>query len=313
MRDVRTPFLIEGIVPALVTPFHDDESLDLDALERVIERVVSAGVHGVFVAGSQGEFWALTTSEQREVIAAAVAAVGGRVPVYAGVTALSTREAVERAVAAQAAGADALTLLPPFFVAPSERELAEHFRVVAGAVSLPIVLYNHPAKTGRPLSVPLVAELAEDPQFVAVKDSSASINSTSAYVTGMPDGFSVLSGNDAQIAWALLAGADGAIASTANVAPELCVAIYDAVRASDIERARALQASLARLRAAFDFGTFPVVVKEALALVGEPVGPCRAPVGPLDATTRERLRALLDEVRQTEPTTPAPPARSASA
>lgn len=293
---VRTPFEIHGIVPALVTPFHENERLDLGALERVIERVVSAGVHGVFVVGSQGEFWALTSNEQREVIAAAAAAVGGRVPVYAGVTALSTREAVERARDAQAAGADALTLLPPFFVAPSPEQLADHFRAVVAATDLPVVLYNHPAKTGGPLSVALVAGLAEDPQVVAVKDSSASINSTAAYIDGTPDDFAVLSGNDAQIAWALLAGADGAIASTANVVPGLCVAIHDAVRAHDIDRARALQSQLARVRAAFDLGTFPVVVKEALALVGEPVGPCRAPVGPLDGPAREQLRAVLAEV-----------------
>jgi 4-hydroxy-tetrahydrodipicolinate synthase len=303
---VQHSVTMRGIIPALVTPFDVDEEIDVAALERVIERVLAAGVHGVFVVGSQGEFYALESAEQRALIAAAVRAVDGRVPVYAGVTAVTTREAVARARAAEAAGADAITALPPFFVEPSPEELTQHFLALADATDLPLVLYNQPARTGVALTTDLVVRLAEHPRIVAIKDSSASLNQTAAYVDAVPEDFAVLSGNDAQIAWALLAGADGAIASTANVAPELAVGIYDAVTAGDVVRARGLQRRLARLRATFDLGTFPVVVKEAMALVGEPVGGCRAPVGPLAEDARERLRAVLADVL------PQPAARTSS-
>jgi 4-hydroxy-tetrahydrodipicolinate synthase len=290
-----------GIIPALVTPFDTDEALDLDALERVVDRVLSAGVHGLFVAGSQGEFWALSADEHREVISSVVKAAAGSVPVFAGASAITTRDAVALARAAESAGADAVTVLPPFFVKPSERELEHHFESIAAAVDLPLILYNQPQRTGLHLSTRLVAKLALRPHFVAVKDSSADLNQTIDYIGSAPKHFSVLIGNDAQIAYGLLAGAAGAIASTANVVPELCVAIYDAISEGAIERARALQARLARLRGAFELGTFPVVVKEALALAGEPVGSCRGPVGPLSAEARELLRQTLVEVGHTTP------------
>jgi 4-hydroxy-tetrahydrodipicolinate synthase len=289
---------VVGIVPALVTPFDEDESLDLDALTRVVERVIAAGVHGIFAVGSQGEFYALSPSEQRLVIEATVEASAGRVPIYAGTSALTTRDAIALARSAEAAGANAITLLPPFFVKPSERELETHFQAVADSVGIPLILYNHPARTGTTLSIGLIERLANSARVVAVKDSSADFTLTCSYITQLEGAVAVLIGNDAQIAFGLIAGAVGAVASTANVVPELCVGIYDAVQTGDLTRARTLQADLATLRAAFELGTFPSVVKEALALLGEPVGRCRAPIGShgLTAQQTERLRTLLEAI-----------------
>jgi 4-hydroxy-tetrahydrodipicolinate synthase len=170
----------------LVTPFNDAEELDLGALGRIVEKTIAAGVHGLFAVGSQGEFWALSATEQRAVIDATVKAAAGRVPVYAGVSAITTRAVLELARAAEDAGADALTVLPPFFIAPSEAELERHFTTIADAVGVPIVLYNQPGRTSVSLGTALVTRLAEHPRIAAVKDSSGNINQTTASGTRAP-------------------------------------------------------------------------------------------------------------------------------
>ena len=286
-----------GIIPALVTPFHEDESLDLEALATMVNWVIEQGVHGVFVAGSQGEFYALSHDEHEAIIRQAVNVADGRVPIYAGAGAIATRDAVSLAKRSAAAGADLVTVLPPFFVRPNESELRAHFEAVASAVDIPVVLYNQPQRTGTALSTSLVRLLADVPNIVAIKDSSGSFNQTVDYIESLPDGFAVLVGNDAQIAYGLFAGAAGAIAAGSNVAAAQYVAIYDAVRAGDVEAATEIQRKVARLRQAFDLGTFPVVVKEALAILGRPVGPCRRPVGPLQPGAREQLAQVLADVQ----------------
>jgi 4-hydroxy-tetrahydrodipicolinate synthase len=286
--------LLHGIIPAMVTPFTVDEELDLKALERVIERVLIAGVHGVFVLGSQGEFYALSAEEQYRVAATTVAAVRGRVPVYVGASAVTTREARHLAIQAQRAGADAVVLLPPFFVTPSQEELKRHFTAIASITDLPLVLYNQPQRTGNLLTTRLVSQLAQVDTIVGIKDSGANLNQTLEYLAAVPSDFAVAIGNDAQIFYGLIAGARGAVASTANAVPELSVEIYNAVQSGDLERGRRAQQALGTVRSAFELGTFPVVIKEALALLGEPVGPCRAPVGSLTPEARHALQRALE-------------------
>jgi 4-hydroxy-tetrahydrodipicolinate synthase len=292
---------MQGIIPAVITPFTDDERLDLGALEEVIERLLGAGVHGLFVVGSQGEFFALDDAEQRAVIGCAVRATAGRVPVYAGVSSISTRHAVRLAQQASAAGADGLTVLPPYFIRPDATELQRHFEAIADAGEVPVILYNQPARTGTAISTQLVRALAAHERIAALKDSGADLNRTCEFLAAAPDGFAVLVGNDAQIAFGLLAGAPGAVAAGANVFPELCVAIYDAVAAGEVETALRLQAGLARFRSSWELGSFPVVVKEALTMLGLPAGPCRRPIAPLTDAARDALRRVLDEVADLQP------------
>jgi 4-hydroxy-tetrahydrodipicolinate synthase len=284
---------IRGIVPALVTPFHDDESLDLAALSRVLDHVLGAGVHGVFVAGSQGEFWSLSVDEHDRLIRAAVEQVDGRVPVYAGASAVCTRDAITLARQASAAGADAVTILAPHLIQPSPKEARQHIEAVAAAVDVPVVFYDHPLRTGVRLDVDFVAELAHKGVIAAVKESSGDLARALAYVTALPPECGVMMGNDALVAPALLGGCSGAVASTANVAPALHVQIYEAVRSGDFMTAIALQRRLSLLRDAFALGTFPTVVRDAMTLIGIPVGACRAPVQRLDAPAFARLRDAL--------------------
>jgi len=286
----RSPF---GIIPAMVTPLTPGDELNLPALRRLTEYLIEGGSHAVFATGSQGEFWAFSAEEKQSVWETVVEAARGRVPVYAGTAAVTTREAIALTRLAEQAGVDAVSVLTPYFISPSESQLFDHSRAVAESTSLPVLLYSNPARTGVKLSIDLVARLAEIDNIVGIKDSCGDLELTSEYIRVVPDSFSVLMGRDTLIYAALLSGAKGAIAATGNVCPALVAQIYDRFVAGDLEGARRCQQQLAPLRMAFSWGTFPVVIKEALDLMGMQAGPGRAPVGPLSAEQRERLKGVL--------------------
>lgn len=282
-----------GIIPAMATPFTADGELNEEALRRLTRYLIEEGVHGLFATGSQGEFWALTPDERWRVWEIVLEEADGRVPVYAGTGAVTTREVMELNRHAEEVGVNAVSIITPFFVRPTEAELEAHYRSIAEATSLPILLYNNPSRTGVNLSAGLVARLAKVENIVGIKDSSGDLTLTVEYIRLTPDEFAVLSGRDTLIFAGLAHGTKGAIAATANVVPALVVEIYEAFQAGEIERARRAQERLAPLRLAFGLGSFPVVVKEALELMGISVGPCRGPVGPLSPEKRSELRQVL--------------------
>lgn len=285
-----------GIVPAMVTPFTRDERLNKPALSQLVQRLMTDGVHGVFVLGSQGEYYALDAEEKRQAIEVAVEAADGRVPVYAGTGANTTREAIALTQMAEHAGADAVSVITPTFITPSQEELYQHYRAIAAATRLPLLLYSNPARTGVQISVELAARLAGLDNVSGIKDSSGDLTTTAALIAATPPGFKVFAGRDTLVFGTLLYGGAGAVAASGNVAARHLVAIYNACKAGDIDRARSAQAELAPLRAAFSLGTFPAVIKEALLMTGLDVGPCRRPVGPLTHEARERLRAVLSDL-----------------
>jgi 4-hydroxy-tetrahydrodipicolinate synthase len=290
-------FQPRGIIPALVTPLRDDETVDEPALRAVIDHVIAGGVHGIFAVGSQGEFFALDLAEREKVAAIAIDAARGRVPVYVGTGAVTTRECVQLTRRAAEQGAAAVSILTPYFIKPTQQELITHYRTIADAADVPILLYNCPARTGVSIDAATARALAAVPNIVGVKDSSGSLIQTEEYILATRDlDFHVLAGNDALIAATLIMGGKGSIAATANVAPSIVAGIYEAVQAGDFARARDLQYRLFPLRKAFELGTFPIVVKEAMNLIGVPAGPARSPVGPISADMRERLRAILVEM-----------------
>ncbi len=282
-----------GIIPAMVTPFTADDRVNEAALRRLARHLIAGGVHGLFAVGSQGEFWALSAEEKRRVWEIVVEEAAGRVPVYAGTAAVTTRECIALTQLAEKTGVDAVSVLTPFFVSPSEDELFEHYRAIAAATRLPVILYSNPARTGVRLSARLLLRLAAVQNIVGIKDSSGDLETTTEYMRVAPPRFSVLMGRDTLIFAGLVCGAQGAIAATANVVPALVVSIYERFQAGDLEGARLAQEQLAPLRLAFSWGTFPVVIKEALDLMGLQAGPARAPVGPLPAAQRAELREVL--------------------
>jgi 4-hydroxy-tetrahydrodipicolinate synthase len=288
---------IHGIIPAMVTPLERSGAVNQASLRRLSRYLMDAGVHGLFATGSQGEFWALTAEEKIQVWQTVVEEAQGRTPVYAGTGAVTTREAVELARAAETCGVDGISVLTPYFITPNENELYEHYRAVAAATRLPVLLYTNPARTGGlKISPQLAGRLAKIDNIVGIKDSSGDLEGAAEFIRLLP-GFTVLMGRDTLIYGGLLYGAKGAIAATANVAPALVVSIYGHYRAGRLEESRRAQEELAALRMAFTWGTFPVVIKEALDLMGMEAGPARAPVGALSPEVRARLKQVLMEMK----------------
>lgn len=282
-----------GVVPAMVTPMTADEGLDEPSLRRLTNFLIEGKVHGVFAVGSQGESWALSHDEKRRVWETVVDEARGSVPVYAGTVGATTRETIKLTRLAEKAGVDAVSILTPYFIRPSEDELFNHYKAVAESTSLPILVYSNPMRTGVRISPDLLGRLAQVPGIVGMKDSSGELELTAEYIRVVPPDFSVLIGLDTLIYAGLTYGAKGSIAATANVKPALAASIYDRYMQGDLDGALEAQRALAPLRLAFTWGTYPVVIKEALNLIGMEVGPCRAPVGPLAEAQRERLRTVL--------------------
>lgn len=289
---------IKGIITPILTPMRVDESVNYEELSNQIERQIVAG-NGIFCFGTNGEGYILSEDEKLEILKQTIAAVAGRVPVYAGTGCISTMDTIRQSKKAQAAGADILSVITPSFAVASQKELYDHYVAVAKAVDLPIVLYNIPARTGNKLHPETVAKLAKDCEnIVGAKDSSGDWENLLAYINLTQDigkEFAVLSGNDALILKALQAGGKGAISGCANVYPYVMGSIYRYFAAGDIENAQKAQDSIVTFRAVFKYGNPNTVVKKAVGLLGYPVGDCRRPFSYLSGEGMEALKQVLDE------------------
>lgn len=292
------PFVPKGIIPAMVTPLDDQGRINEGALRKLTHHLIDGGVHGLFPVGSQGEFFSLTFEQKKEAIRIVVDETRDRVPVYAGTGAVTTREAIETTKMAQDLGVSAVSAITPYFLVPSQRELIAHYTAIAKACpNLPILLYSNPDRTQVPFPTSTVLELAAVENIVGIKDSSGDMSLTAEYIRltrGMD--FHVLMGRDTLIYAALCYGAKGSICATGNVDPRVPVEIYEAFLAGDHRRALEAQYRLAPLRIAFGLGTFPVVIKEALNMIGIEAGPAVPPVGPMTRENREKLRKILVEM-----------------
>lgn len=287
---------LKGIIVAMITPMHEDESVDVAGVQEVARYLIGHGVHGLFPGGSQGEFYALSTDEREQVLDATLEAAGGKAFVVGHVGAVTTHEAVTLARHAEKAGANAVAACTPYFIKPSQEELYAFFSDICAAVSLPVLAYDNVGRTAVALPPTLVARMARTiPSFVGIKDSSGDLTQLTEHIRLCPPGFRAFVGRDSLVYAALLHGGAGAVMATANVVPDLAVGIYDAVKSGDLERARELQQRLLPVRLAFGLGTFPVVVKEAMRMIGQPAGPARSPVGPMSDQARTELRAVLEE------------------
>ncbi len=291
-----------GIIPPILTPMNEDESINEKELRRQVNRLIEAGVHGIFPFGTNGEAYALSFEEKERILAAVVEETAGRVPVYAGSGCMTTAETVRLSRRAEELGADALSIITPYFAAASQDELYAHYMEVAAAVDLPIVLYNIPARTGNAMAPATVARLAKDaPNIVGAKDSSGNFDNMKQYIelTSVLDkDFSVLSGNDSLILPALVFGGKGGVAGCANVFPHTLVEIYEAFKAGDFERAKKAQDSIRIFRNCFKYGNANTIVKIAANLMGYPVGNCRKPFCTLSAEGMTQLKKTLEICRE---------------
>jgi 4-hydroxy-tetrahydrodipicolinate synthase len=272
----------------------DNEDLDLPRLKWFIDHLIANGVHGIFVLGTNSEFYALDEREKQEVIATAVAHVNRRVPVYAGTGAETTREVIRLTKMAEKEGVDGVSIITPYFILPTQQEIFDHYRRIAESTALPVILYNNPGTCGGVrIEVETCARLAELQNVLAIKDSSGDLQNTVEMIRVVPERFSVLMGRDTLIFSALMMGARGAVPATGNVAPALLAEIYRKFRAGDLEGSRAAQLRLNPLRLALGLCTQPGAVKEALRLLGMSIGPCRSPVAGLSPDREPKMRAAL--------------------
>lgn len=292
---------IKGIVPPILTPMNDDESINEKELRNQVNRQIVAGVHGIFAFGTNGEAYALSEEEKEHVLKIVVEETAHRVPVYAGTGCITTKDTIRLSRRAADLGADVLSIITPFFASASQNELYNHYREVADAVDLPVVLYNIPARTGNSLDPATVGRLAKDVKnIVGAKDSSGNFDTMKQYIektASLDKEFSVLSGNDSLILPALVFGGKGGIAGCANVFPHTMVAIYEQFVAGNLEEAKKTQDSIRIFRSCFRFGNPNTIVKLATGLLGYPVGGCRKPFSSLSSEGMEELKRVMEQCK----------------
>ncbi len=285
---------LQGIVPALITPYGEDESLDVAALRTLVVHLLP-DVDGFLVNGTTADFPLLTHSERRAAIAAVVEVVAGQKPVLAGTGAVSTREAIVLTQEAHDIGANAALVIAPYYLRPSSAGLERHFATLAAAVSgFPILLYNFPQLAGQPIPPDMVARLATIPNIVGMKDTSGDLAYMLEVLERVPPSFQVLVGRGTVFLPAMAAGAVGGILACANLIPAQWQAVYRAIRAGDWEVARAGQIRAQRVSRVTGTGG-SLAVRAGLEMRGIHVGPPRQPLT-FEGAVREADLAVLCEV-----------------
>jgi 4-hydroxy-tetrahydrodipicolinate synthase len=290
---------LKGIIPAMLTPLTTEQKVNESVTRQLTNHLIDSGVHGLFILGTNGEFHLLSTEEKLEVARIVIEEVNGRVPVMAGTGGNSTEETIELSQKMEQLGADALSLITPFFIPPSQEEIAVHFEKVAESTSLPIILYNIPARTGVNLEPETVARLAKVPNIAGIKDSSGNFANIENYINATKnEDFSVFAGTDSLILQTLQAGGKGAVAATANMVPDIVAAIYNNWLEGNLEAAEENQEKLQPLRDAFKYGTVPSVLKKAVELYSVPVGPPKMPVSEVTGDTLVKVSEMVEFYKQ---------------
>ena len=281
--------MFEGIITPIVTPFHrdEDQSINYEATEKLIDHLIDHGVNGIFILGSNGEFHVVDENEKVEF--------AKRVPVFVGTGCCSTRETVRLSKKMEELGADALSVITPYFLKPTNANLYAHYKAVADSVNIPIVLYNIPKATGCPLDPELVDQLADIENIKAIKDSSGELERIQAYADiAKRKDFELLIGSDSKISYAYGLGATAAVTGTSNVIVDTLVSLDRALRAGESEKAEKLQKDIDVLRGVLKLGTVPSAMKRSVELAGiAEVGPARMPVQELSKEDDEKIIEML--------------------
>lgn len=288
--------LVQGIITPILTPMYADESINFDELRNQVERLITAGVSGLFCFGTNGESYILSEEEKYAVLEAVIDQTAGRVPVYAGTGCPGTKDTIRMSRKAQALGADVLSIICPYFAAANQTEIYNHYAAVAQAVDLPIVIYNIPPRTGNKVAPDTVGKLAREfANIVGVKDSSGDFLNMQQYfeATRFREDFSVLSGNDALIFDNLINGGAGAIAGCSNIYPKTICSIVELYKKGELAKALEVQRSLIPLRSTFRYGNPNTMIKRATRMLGYPVGDCRAPFNSISPEGIAALEKVL--------------------
>jgi 4-hydroxy-tetrahydrodipicolinate synthase len=282
-----------GSLVAIVTPMADDGALDLDALRRLIDWHIAEGTDGICIVGTTGESPTVSYDEHCLLIRTTVEQVAGRVPVIAGTGANSTAEAIELTECAKAAGAQAGLSVVPYYNKPTQEGLYQHYRKIAEAVDLPLILYNVPGRTVTDLSSDTTLRLAQVPGIVGIKDATGSMERAADLIRRAPKEFALYTGDDASALPFMLLGGHGVISVTANVAPKLMHEMCVAARAGNLARARELNNALLPLHSKLFVEANPIPVKWACAELGLIPAGLRLPLTPLSAGLHDTVRDAM--------------------
>lgn len=286
---------IQGSIVAIVTPMFEDGSVDWKSLEKLVEWHIEQGTNSIVAVGTTGEASTLSMAEHAEVIKEIIRVANKRIPIIAGTGANSTREAIELTKAAKDLGADAALLVTPYYNKPTQEGLYQHYKAIAEAVELPLILYNVPGRTGVDLSNDTAVRLAEIPNIVGIKDATGDVPRGKALIDALNGKMAVYSGDD-ETAWELmLLGADGNISVTANIAPKAMSEVCAVAIAKDEQQAKTLNNKIANLHNILFCESNPIPVKWALHEMGLIDTGIRLPLTPLAEQYREPLRNALKD------------------
>lgn len=287
----------------MVTPLAEN-GINEAATRKLVNKLINDGVHGLFILGTNGEFYALSEEEKLTLVKIVVDEAAGRVPIFAGSGGISTEAVIQLTNQFAELGVDAVSIITPYLIKISDEELIQHYQAIAANTNLPLILYNIPANTKISISEQVFKELIKIPRIIGIKDSSGQLENIQMYLdlNDRAD-FSVLVGSDSLILPALQKGANGAVAATSNVLTKTDLGIYQAYLANDLEKAARLQESINDFRRVLKLATVPSVLKYSLGLTGIPVGPPKSPVRgvtpELDTEIRNTL-ALYKEIEGME-------------
>jgi len=285
--------MITGSIVAIVTPMQEDGSLDLDSLRSLVDFHVREGTDAIVVVGTTGESPTVDVEEHCELIRVTVDHAAGRIPVIAGTGANSTAEAIELTEFARQAGADMALSVVPYYNKPTQEGLYRHFKAIAEAVDLPVLLYNVPGRTVADMANDTILRLAEVPGIAGVKDATGNLDRACDLIARAPKGFALYSGDDMTCVASIMLGYHGNISVTANVAPRLMHEMCAAAAAGDAGRARGIHFRLVGLHRDLFCEANPIPVKWAVQQMGMMPGGIRLPLTQLSAANHERVRAAM--------------------
>ena len=292
-KDSNGRTLLRGCGTALVTPFTNSGELDEDALRAFVEWQIKEGIHFVVPCGSTGEAATMSIEEHRRVVQITVEQVNHRVPVVAGAGSNDTKKAIALSREMKSVGATHLLHTSPMYNKPPQRGIAAHFRAIADAVELPLVVYNVPGRTGSNVEAATTLELAEHQNITAVKEASGNLAQIAEIIRNRPDNFTVLSGDDSFTIAVMAEGGDGVISVTSNAVPGLTAEVTELYDKGDVATARQIAHKLAPWTAAAFVESNPIPVKAALAMMGKMRNVLRLPLLPLKSSYEETVRSAL--------------------
>lgn len=286
---------LKGMIAAMPTPFHADESIDTEGIKKLVEHLVKGGIHGILAGGSTGEYSLMTMEERKLLIKTTCEAAAGKVYVIAGCSCSRTKDTVEMARYAKSVGADFALVLPPYYMKTSEEGMKAYFREIGESADIGVVIYHYPAATAVELSPEFIIELSQLPNIVGVKDT-AEMEHTSKLIALKGDGFSVINGCEHLIMGTLASGAEGTMGIIHNLVPERMRKIYDSMQANDVKAASEINRELLELYSMMEDEPYPGPIKAALSMLGLPGGIPRKPIVPPSDEMKKRLEISLKKL-----------------